>query len=72
MEQLENHAGNGLEPKKLHDKHFFATKQGVIKQPLFVDDFFYEIYSKNHKMAVKEALNIDQYWARVEFTPVRG
>jgi hypothetical protein len=42
------------------------------KYPLFVNDFFMKCFNSFVKTAMKNALQIEHYWGRVEFAPGRG
>ena len=42
------------------------------KYPLFVNEFFMKRVNSFMKSVVKNALQIDHYWGRVEFAPGRG
>jgi hypothetical protein len=42
------------------------------KYPLFVNEFFMKRANLFMKTVMKDALQIDHYWGRVEFAPGRG
>jgi len=72
MAQLEKHAGRVEEAKALENNDFQAMKRSVKRYPLYVNDFFMKRAKSFMKTVVKDALDIEHYWGRVEFAPGRG
>ena len=72
LTQLERYAGNDLAVKALENNVFQAMKKAARKYPLFVNNFFMKQARCFMKEVMKEALRIDHYWGRVEFSPGHG
>ena len=51
---------------------FKAMQKASKKYPLFVNDFFMKRARSFMSTVLKDALDIDHYWGRVEFAPGRG
>jgi hypothetical protein len=70
--QLEKIAGNNekADAIKIGGRTEMATS--ARKYPLFVNEFFMKRANSFMKSVMKNALQIDHYWGRVEFAPGRG
>ena len=72
MIELERKAGNESHVELLEKGNFEAMAKSVKRFTLFVNDFFMKRSRVFLDTVVKNAMNIEHYWARVEFAPGRG
>ena len=72
MIELERKAGNESHVDLLEKGNFEAMAKSVKRFTLFVNDFFMKRSRVFLDTVMKNAMNIEHYWARVEFAPGRG
>jgi hypothetical protein len=70
--QLEKIAGNAEKAEAIKNGGRKEMSNSARKCPLFVNEFFMKGVNSFIKTVMKNALQIDHYWGRVEFTPGRG
>lgn len=69
MIELEERAGNNEQAKRLKENDFQAMCKSSKKFNVYVNDFFLRRSKVFLDTVVKNALEIEHYWARVEFAP---
>ncbi len=70
--QLEKLGGNSKKAKAIKNKGRKEMSNATRKYPLFINDFFVKCVNLFMKTVMKNALQIEHYWGRVEFAPGRG
>lgn len=70
--QLERIAGNSNLAEAISKGGRKEMANSARKYPLFVNEFFMKRAHSFMKTVIKNALQIDHYWGRVEFAPGRG
>ena len=70
--QLEKVAGNVEKAEAIKNGGRKEMANSARKYPLFVNEFFMKRVNSFMKTVVKNALQIEHYWGRVEFAPGRG
>jgi hypothetical protein len=70
--QLEKIAGNSKKAEAIKKGGRKEMSNSARKYPLFVNEFFMKRVDSFKKTVMKNALQIDHYWGRVEFAPGRG
>ena len=70
--EMEQKCGNNKEANEIQKNNGEVIQKVAKKYPLLVNQFFMKRASEFMKTIGKEALDIEFYWARVEFAPGRG
>jgi hypothetical protein len=70
--QLEKLGGNAKKAEAIKNRGRKEMSNATRKYPLFVNDFFMKCVNWFMKTVMKNALQLEHYWGRVEFAPSRG
>ncbi len=70
--QLEKIAGNAEKAEAIKNRGRKEMYNSARKYPFFVNEFFMKHVNLFMKTVMKNALQIDHYWGRVEFAPGTG